>query len=525
MLKRLYIQNYALIKQLDIDFYNGFSVLTGETGAGKSIILGALALVMGSRADTKTISDGEERCIIEAEFRDDNDNDNYIIRRELNSNGRSRSFVNDEVVTQAELKELAAQLIDIHSQHANLLIGNDDFQLGIVDTIAQNDNERQQYATCYQAYREAEKALRDLQALAAKTSKDQDYLSFQYQQLEEAQLEDPNELTSLEEEEYRLNHVEEMKQQLTIALQALDGDEGGAAQGIHEANNQLRNLDIGERLRSVEIELKDIIHEVERLSDQTEFDPERLQIVQERLDIINSLLRKHQVQTISELITLRDQWAEQLNRIANFDEDIAAYEQAVAKALAALSDAAKTLRKSREGVRTTICEHLTHDLQQLGIAHAKVDIEISDLDDFTENGHDNVQFLFAANLNQSLRRVSEVASGGEISRFMLCVKALIASTNGLPTIIFDEIDTGVSGEVATQMGQIIRQMATSRQIIAITHLPQIATQAKTQYLVYKQDEQDRTQTHIRQLNEQERQTYLDQFYASISRAIASQDAQ
>ncbi|MCQ2323499.1 MAG: DNA repair protein RecN [Paludibacteraceae bacterium] len=520
MLRHLHIQNYALISQLDIDFGEGFSVLTGETGSGKSIILGALALVMGGRADTKTITEGEERCIIEAEF------DHYIIRRELNINGRSRSFVNDEVATQAELKALAAQLIDIHSQHANLLIANDDFQLSIVDAIAHNQLERDTYAQHYARYRQTEKELRDLRDLAAKTSKDQDYLSFQFKQLEEAALNDPNELRVLEEEEYALSHVEERKQQLLAALQALDNDESCALSLIHDANGQIRDIsDVGERLHSLEIELKDIIHDVERLSEQTEYDPERMQVVQERLDLINTLLRKHQVSTIDELMTLRDQWAEQLTRIANFDEDIAALEQQLAQDRSQLQQSAQTLRQSREKVRSSICQQLIANLCQLGIVHANVDIEISDLDDYTETGKDNVQFLFAANLNQSLRRVSEVASGGEISRFMLCVKALIAATNGLPTIIFDEIDTGVSGEVAAQMGQIIQEMATSRQIIAITHLPQIAAQAQTQYLVYKQDEQDRTQTHIKQLTIQERQQYLDQFYATVSRAFTSKNAQ
>ena len=499
MLQHLHIQNYALISHLDIDFENGFSVLTGETGAGKSIILGALALVMGARADLKTITEGEERCVIEADFGE------YLIRRELNRNGRSRSLVNDEVVTQAELKELANRLIDIHSQHENLLLADDNFQLSVVDAIAGNGAQRAEYFASYTAYREAEKALHDLQELAAKTRKDQDYVAFQFEQLDKAQLNDPNEQELLEEEEYRLSHVEQLKVALQTALQALDNDEGSALSLIRDARSSLRDVtSLSDRLQSVEIELKDIVSEINHLEETTELDPMRLQEVQERLDLFNTLLRKHNVQNISDLIALRDELGKQMSQIASFDDEIARLQNELNAALETLRHAADTLTLSRGKVRETIAKKLTADLSQLGIAHANVDISITPLEDYTETGHDNVQFLFAANLNQSLRPVSEVASGGEIARFMLCVKALIASTNGLPTIIFDEIDTGVSGEVATQMAKIMRQMADNRQIIAITHLPQIAAQANAQYRVYKADTTTRTETHISRLNQEER---------------------
>ncbi|MBO4666186.1 MAG: DNA repair protein RecN [Paludibacteraceae bacterium] len=499
MLQHLHIQNYALITHLDIDFQEGFSALTGETGAGKSIILGALALVMGSRADLKTITEGEEKCVIEADFGE------YLIRRELNRNGRSRSLVNDEVVTQSELKDLANKLIDIHSQHENLLLSDDNFQLGVVDAIAQNSSLREAYSARYTAYRAAEQALRDLETLAAKTRKDQDYIAFQYQQLDDARLQDPEELEVLESEEYRLSHVEQLKSQLQLALQALDDEEHGALGGIRSARTALQDDEtLHNRLESVEIELKDIIEETYRLSEHTEFDPVRLQEVQDRLDLMNTLLRKHGVQTIAELISLRDELGEQMTRIASFDEDIARCKQELQDRLSELELAAQALTASREKVRKPISERLTKDLSALGIVHAKVDIDITPAEDYSESGHDLVNFMFAANLNQSLRRVSEVASGGEIARFMLCVKALIASTNGLPTIIFDEIDTGVSGEIATQMGKIMHEMAQSRQIIAITHLPQIAAQAQTQYRVYKNDTTTRTETHIARLTEEER---------------------
>ena len=499
MLQHLHIQNYALISHLDIDFHEGFSALTGETGAGKSIILGALALVMGGRADLKTITEGEERCVIEADFGE------YLIRRELNRNGRSRSLVNDEVVTQAELKELANKLIDIHSQHENLLLSDDSFQLGVVDAIAQNEAVRATYAARYEAFRAAEQALHELETLADKTRKDQDYIAFQLNQLQASALDDPDELASLEEEEYRLIHVEQLKAQLQIALQALDGESVSATEMIRTARTALQDEpSLSERLESLEIELKDIISETNHLAESTEYDPARLMWVQDRLDTINNLLRKHHLETVEELINLRDSLREQMHKIASFDDDIAQAKSDLQTRLAELEAASQALTRSREAVRKSISERLTADLSTLGIAHAKVDIAITPAEDYSPSGHDVVNFLFAANLNQSLRRVSEVASGGEIARFMLCVKALIADTNGLPTIIFDEIDTGVSGEIATQMGKIMHQMAASRQIIAITHLPQIAAQAQTQYRVYKADTSTRTETNISVLSPEDR---------------------
>jgi len=522
MLTHLHIQNYALISELDIDFSGNFSVLTGETGAGKSIILGALALVMGARADVKSITEGEERCVIEAEFVDEGSE--LLIRRELSQNGRSRSFVNDEVVTQSELKTLANRLIDIHSQHENLLIENDDFQLSIVDAIAQNHKQREAYSVSYEAYLQAKRAVEDLEQLATKVSQDADYVAFQYQQLSEANLIDGEEL-ELEQEQYRLTHAEDIKQNLQSVLERLDNDYQGASSLIHSCNIADISEQLSERLTSVDIELKDIVSDLRHIFDRLEFDPERLQHVEERLDLINTLLRKHNVKTTAELITLRDEYAKQMDKIANFDEEIEALRAELKIKNEELIIKSQQLTQSRESVRKKISQTLIDNLSKLGVLHANIDISIEPLSDFTPQGKDNVQFLFAANLNQSLRRVSEVASGGEIARIMLCIKALIASSNALPTIIFDEIDTGVSGDVATQMGKIMHQMASSRQIIAITHNPQIAVQADTQYLVYKQDTNQHTETYIRQLTPDERQQYIDQFYATISRAIASKNAE
>lgn len=496
MLTHLHIRNYALISHLDIDFHEGFSVMTGETGAGKSIILGALNLVMGARADIKSITEGEERCVIEATFGED-----LIIRRELSANGRSRSFVNDEIVTQAELKALARQLIDIHSQHESLMIGDDLFQIQVVDAIAGNTAEREAYSHAYISYQEAIAALREAQALAKKAQADADYLQWQYTQLVEAQLL-AGEIEELEEEEYRLSHAEEIQTALAQALQQLDSD-NGALSLIHSTRLSDADSALAERIDSVEIELKDIVSDIQRLYDRTERDPMRLEQVQERISMLQTLMKKHHVQTVDQLITLRDELATQVQRIENIDEDLARLQAEVDTAHSALSIAAEALTASRLEPCHLIASRLVEDMVRLGVPHAKVAVDIQPTNDFSETGKDNVQFLFAANLNQSLRRVAEVASGGEISRLMLCIKALIASSNGLPTIIFDEIDTGVSGAIASQMGEIMRQMAQSRQIITITHLPQVAARCEQHYLVYKEDTDVRTETHIRQLSAQE----------------------
>ena len=496
MLTHLHIRNYALISHLDIDFHEGFSVMTGETGAGKSIILGALNLVMGARADIKSITEGEERCVIEATFGED-----LIIRRELSANGRSRSFVNDEIVTQTELKALARQLIDIHSQHESLMIGDDLFQIQVVDAIAGNTAEREAYSHAYISYQEAIAALREAQALAKKAQADADYLQWQHTQLVEAQLL-AGEIEELEEEEYRLSHAEEIQTALAQALQQLDSDHG-ALSLIHSTRLSDADSALAERIDSVEIELKDIVSDIQRLYDRTERDPMRLEQVQERISMLQTLMKKHHVQTVDQLITLRDELATQVQRIENIDEDLARLQAEVDTAHSALSIAADALTASRLAPCNLIASRLVEDMVRLGVPHAKVAVDIQPTNDFSETGKDNVQFLFAANLNQSLRRVSEVASGGEISRLMLCIKSLIASSNGLPTIIFDEIDTGVSGAIASQMGEIMRQMAQSRQIITITHLPQVAARCEQHYLVYKEDTDVRTETHIRQLSAQE----------------------
>ena len=501
MLKHLHIQNYALISHLDIDFGPGFSVLTGETGAGKSIILGALALVLGARADSKAITDGEDKCIIEAEF------DECLIRRELYANGKSRSFVDDGLVTLQELKVLANKLIDIHSQHANLLIENADFQLSIIDAIAQNDALLAHYSTDFEAYTAALDALNKLQALAKKSQQDADYIQYRFRQLDEADLQ-AGELEELEQEQYRLSHAEEIRMSLMTAVAVLNGEQGSAIDALHSCRLDDAAPELQERLDSARIELQDIAEEAEHLANNIEMDPQRLEWVEERIGMLDDLLRKFSAETIDELIAMRDELAEQVNRLDSFEYDIDQAQKEVSVKKTALTHSADAVSKSRKKVIPEICERLVAGLKRLGVSHAKVEIGVSATPDFTPNGIDEVQLMFAANLNQSLRAVSEVASGGEISRLMLCVKALIASTKGLPTIIFDEIDTGVSGNIATQMASIMREMAEHRQIIAITHLPQIAALGQTHYKVYKADTAERTETHIRLLSEEERITEI-----------------
>ena len=511
MLRHLHIQNYALISRLDIDFEEGFSVLTGETGAGKSIILGALALVLGARADSKAITDGEDKCIIEATFdvqRDDVQcTKEMIIRRELYANGKSRSFVDDSLVTLQELKGLANKLIDIHSQHANLLIENADFQLEVVDVIACNEAQRSAYSAQYERYTAAVEQLHHLQALAKKSRQDADYIQYRYQLLNEANLQ-TGELEELENEQYQLSHAEEIQAALQTAIEAIQGEQGSAIEALRMCHLDDAATELQERIESTRIELQDIAEEAERKLSHIEMDPQRLQWVEERIASLEELLHKFNAESLDELIAMRDELAEQVNRMDSFEFDIAQAQKAVDTERAALTKASAALTKSRQAVLPQICERLITNLKRLGVAHAKVEMPISPTEDFTPNGCDEVQMLFAANLNQSLRAVSEVASGGEISRLMLCLKALIASTKGLPTIIFDEIDTGVSGDIATQMASIMREMSAHRQIIAITHLPQIAAQGEHHYKVYKADTDKRTETHISRLTEDERITEI-----------------
>ena len=527
MLRHLHIRNYALISALDIDFGSGFSVLTGETGAGKSIILGALGLIMGNRADSKSITEGEEKCVIEAEFDPNgksgesvaaffkaNDLDEQpvcLIRREVSVNGKSRAFVNDTPVALNILRELTDMLIDIHSQHENLLLRDDTFMLGIADVLAGNNKERDSYIDTYRRYTTMRQQLYALQQRAAKAQSEADYIAFQHKQLSEARLQ-ADEETELGQELQRLNHTEDIKSGLGLATHLLEDENGGILAALKEAQSSLRHIcgylpegdNMVERLQSTYIELKDIADEASRIDERTDFDPERLQQAEERMDLLNTLMQKHRKSSVNELISLRDDLAEQLKQSESVDEDIAALQHELKLQQQRMQAAADALSQSRAAVCAPASAMLADLLTRLGIAHARVQMEVTPLGECTETGQDNVQLLFAANKNQSLRAVAEVASGGETARLMLCIKMLTAEQTGLPTLIFDEVDTGVSGEAASNMGDMMRQLGENRQVLAITHLPQIAAKGTIHYKVYKADNESRTETHILRLGDEER---------------------
>ena len=522
MLTRLYIRNDALITELDISWGSGLTIITGETGAGKSILLGALALLMGERADSKFITEGENRCIIEAEYTIDErfkqwfennelDFDNYtIIRRELQANGKSRAFINDTPVSLSLLKQLSDKLIDIHSQHSNLLLRTGNFQLAVVDAVAHNQELQQQYKDTYNSYRQQQQTLADLKATLQQLTEENDYISFQFNQLTQAQL-TAGEENELEKELSALSHAEEIKSALMAVVQAMSDEQTGAVMALKAAKQSLRHItqylpdsDLLTRIDSSLIEIQDIASEAERMEADTQFNPQRLTQVSERLDLLNSLMQKHRCHTTEELIALRDRLDGKLNQTQQTEELIRQTEQQLALVLAELKQKAQKLAESREAVLNRIDEHLRLSLIRLGMPNANVRFTLLATDDFTADGTQQAELLFAANKNQSLRPVCQVASGGEIARLMLCLKALTSEQQRQGTIIFDEIDTGVSGEVAQQMGIMIKQMAQSSQIITITHLPQIAAKADAHYKVYKADSDTRTETHIVRLNEEER---------------------
>jgi DNA repair protein RecN (Recombination protein N) len=531
MLKSLHISNYALITELNIDFQSGFSVITGETGAGKSIILGALSLILGQRADSKSIKIDAEKCVIEAEFdisaythltdffaKNDLDNEGKIclIRRELTNSGKSRAFINDTPVGLNVIRDLSNQLLDIHSQHENLLLSNVGYQLNVVDTIAQNAIQLNAYCQTYQQWRNLQSELKQLQKMAEKQASDIDYVQFQFQQLTDAKLVE-NEQADLEMEQETLSHAEEIKSQLLKANQLLD-DENMSLSLLKESIQALSHIksyipsgdNWYERLHSTFIELKDISAEVSSYEERVEFNPEGLALVENRLSELFTLQKKYKVTSVSELIELRDSFAKQLQRIEFFEEDLEALRAKLAQVFTQLQADAQGLTESRQKACKPIESYLVDQLIKLGMPNIQFVVEITPEIEFTENGNDQVQFLFSANKNRAPQPVTQIASGGEISRLMLSIKSLVAHKADLPTIIFDEIDTGVSGEIAHRMGEIMRSMSSEMQVITITHLPQIAGKGAQHYSVFKDDTGLQTQTHIRRLDSKERLVELAQ---------------
>lgn len=524
MLKQLYIKNFTLIDELDIPFYPGFSVITGETGAGKSIILGAIGLLLGNRADARQIKQGERKCVVEAHFdlsrydmraffetNDIDYEDECIIRREVNSSGKSRGFINDQPVTVATMKELGEHLIDIHSQHQNLLLQKDDFQLNVVDIVANDKKELEAYQSLFFKWQEARRQLKQLQAEISANREQEEFMRFQLQELSQAELSD-GEQEQLEKEVSTMSHVEEIKQALFEADGILSTEDSGAVDKVHQACSTLQRIielypdikELNDRLDSCYIELKDIANEIQNALESVEFDPADYQRKSERLDLIYSLEQKFHKETISELIAERDGLAGQLNRIDNSEEALSQQQTKVDEALAACKKAANILTNVRRRAAEEIRRSMEVRLQPLGIPNVRFNIQIEP-QELTTTGGDKVCFLFSANKSTPMQPVADVASGGEIARVMLSIKAIISSAVKLPTIIFDEIDTGVSGHVAEKMAMIMREMGdNNRQVISITHLPQIAAMGKHHYKVEKQETPNGTQSHMHLLTHVER---------------------
>lgn len=525
MLKQLYIKNFTLIDELNIQMHPGFSVITGETGAGKSIILGAIGLLLGNRADSKSIKAGRDRCVIEAhfdlskydmqQFFTDNDIDedlsDTIIRRELTAAGKSRAFINDTPVSLTKMRELGEQLVDIHSQHQNLLLQKEDFQLNVVDIIAQDEKQRKNYEAAYNLYKQANQKLNALKVEIEKNRENEDFLRFQFKELDEAQLQN-GEQEELEQEYEMLSHSEDIKTALYQADNHLSGDDGNIIERLKQTSEQLANIkdvypevtELLERIDSSYIELKDIAQEVNGLTDHVEFDPARLETINERLDKLNSLQQKFHVRDLGELIETYHQLKEQLSHIDHSDEDVEALEQEVTQLLENAQKQAKELTAIRTKAAKKVEEEMKLRLIPLGIPNVRFSISLTEKP-LSHDGGDKVSFLFSANKSTPLQPVTQVASGGEIARVMLSLKAMISGAVKLPTIIFDEIDTGVSGKIAEKMAQIMVEMGNhERQVLSITHLPQIAAMGSHHYKVSKEETDNGTISRMTELSQQER---------------------
>lgn len=526
MLKEVHIQNYVLIDRLDIEFNDGFSVMTGETGAGKSIILGAMNLLQGGRADAKALRQGQDKCTIEGHFSIagygleqffsendiDIDTDDTIVRREIYSSGKSRAFINDTPVSLALLRILCSRLIDIHSQHQNLALGTESFQLDTVDTIAGDGTLLSEYSLAFDEWSSLSARLRQLKAEFESDTTDREYLQFQLDGIQEAHLTD-GEQEELEQESELLEHAEEIKQDLFHAAQILENEEGGTIQEIRQALQALRSAqrnfrqaeDLSARMDSCLIELKDISDSIIDAQDSVSFNPERLQKVNDRLDLIYSLEKKHRKENIAQLLEYAQEISARLKHADSYEDDIRELTNQVKLAFTRMQKAASVLSESRRKAAQTIETDISKLLVPLGIPNVRFGISISEASDYDRTGHDSITFMFSANKAVPMQELSQVASGGEIARVMLSIKSLVAGARTMPTVIFDEIDTGVSGAVAEKMALLMKRMSgPDRQVLAITHLPQIAAMGQTHYKVFKTDESDATHTRIAVLDGEDR---------------------
>lgn len=547
MLKKLDIRNFTLIDHLEMTLYPGFSVITGETGAGKSIVIGAIGLLLGNRADAKQVKRGCEKCIIEAtfdlsiyhsdvlkDFFEDNDLDyepeECLLRREVNASGKSRAFINDTPVTLALMRELGEQLIDVHSQHQNLLLSKEDFQLNVVDIIARDRQQLADYRSAFAEYRSAQRRLEELREQIATSRDNEDFLRFQQKELSEANLAS-GEQEQLEQEAELMSHAEDIKRALHEADYGLSGDDTGIVNLTRSIAAQLRSVadvypeaqELAERLDGCFVELKDISQEIASKVDDVEYDPQRFNLITQRLDTIYTLQQKFHVQTVDELLDRLNGINAQLDNIDNSDEELQELERSVEKLHAVCVEKAAVLTDMRRKSATVVEQELSKLLVPLGIPKVRFKVEVLPAD-LSTNGADKVMFLFSANSSTDMQPVSQVASGGEIARVMLSLKAMISKAIGLPTIIFDEIDTGVSGRVAEQMAHIMRDMGkANRQVLCITHLPQIAAAGSTHYKVAKQETEQGTVSTMTQLSDEQRITEIAQMLSGSDVSQAAVD--
>lgn len=541
MLKSLSVENYALIEKTDVQWKEGFSVITGETGSGKSILLGALGLIQGQRADAKSLKDTEKKCVVEAEFDlsayalqpffETNEldyDDNCIIRREIAPNGKSRAFINDTPVPLNILKEITSRLIDIHSQHETLLLNEESFQLHVLDALSDLKALISAYSPLYKDYLQKKKQLKELLALIEERNANKDYIEFQLNQLHEANFSE-GEQQELEEEVNVLSHTAETKDALTQAIWLLSEKEENICSSLKESSVALSKIegisssyaDAKNRLESCLIELKDLARGLEQNLADVNVDPQRLEQVNERLDLLYSLEKKHHAEDLAELLKIQASFEQQLSDMENSQEETEQLEKEIAACEKQLNEYATKISEKRKAAKPALENSISQILHGLGMPNAKLEVEIDSLASLNATGKDAVRFLFAANKNSALQPISSVASGGELSRVMLALKSILCQSEELPTIILDEIDTGVSGDVADKMGALMQRMGEKMQVVSITHLPQIASKGATHYKVYKEDNDKTTNSHIKMLNESERITEIAQMLSGSALSDAA----
>jgi len=524
MIKRLHIRNYAIIELLDIDFAKGLTIITGETGAGKSILLGALGLIMGDRADTKSLYNQEEKCVIEGvfdlnghdlnEFFSEHDLDyetEVVVRRELTPSGKSRAFVNDSPVTLRVLQDLSAELIDLHQQFDTLDIHNLSFQLRMIDALAGNKERLIQYRKLYKDYSEKQRRLEELLRRNEQSTKEMEFIQFQLEEFNKAEL-SAGEQEALEEELTRLTHAEDIKRTLSFAFDALTENEQSIVGQMHSLGNALVSIgkyapklgEYSDRFANMIFELREMSNEFEKIADQTDHDPERILEAQQRLDLIYRLQKKHIVATVEDLLNIQSNLEQQLAGFADLGNEIGELRHKIAEQETHLFQMADDLADRRQAVIPTYEDKIVEMLGQLAMPYAQLKIETRKLDALGPTGLDEVQFMFAANRGSRLQQIKDVASGGELSRLALVTKSLVASSIPLPTLIFDEIDAGISGDVALKMGNILRNLSNEHQVVTITHSPQVASKADRHYFVFKVDKPERTVTNVRLLSNEDR---------------------